>query len=232
MTRFFWSIQPGYLSDELIAAEHRELHRVAELLHKRETARQDNSLRYWAGFGWALHMRHKLLSGEMDLRGSGHNTPIVANEPPERWPALTTDSGRQFEQLKSTCRSPGRIPLPQNAQQLWSQHKYSLLARNQLLYRQIGPQLAAKEIAFAELAQLLTTELQQRPLSGGIRNAVQHMWGYVSDQPEKIPDIDHWPLAQMIKELQSRAFNSRAEYLIHSTALSELGSWLTLPAPK
>ncbi len=226
MDMFFWNINPGYFSDELIAAEHQELHRVAEHLHKRETARQDNSLRYWAGFGWALRMRHKLLACEMELRGSGHSTPIEDNENPERWPPIYRAIGQQFELLKSAQQTPGRIPPPHNPQQLWSQHKYSLLARNQQLYRQIGPQLAENRYSFNALAQLLTEQLQSRPLLGGIINAVQHMWGYVSDRPQKIPDIDNWPVQQILGELQTRVANNRADYLLHSTALSELLAWL------
>ncbi len=127
----------------------------------------------------------------------------------------------------------GRIPLPENEQQLWSQHKYSVLARDPNIYKQIGKEVSVKNINFAGLANLLAGLLRTPPGRGGIRNAAQHMWGYVSDDP--VPgktNVNSWSLPRLLQETQRRAKTMNVSYLLNSTALGELMAWLpgVLPA--
>src|SRR5690606_14039132 len=86
---------------------------------------------------------------------------------------------RQFGQLRLRYQGgvSGRIPLPANAQQLWSQHKYSIMARDVNLYKQLGKQVAQfkPNQDYAELAYQLTTALMGKPNLGGIQNALLHM---------------------------------------------------------
>ena len=75
-----------------------------------------------------------------------------------------TPPGEQFALLRGKYegREAGRIPLPGNAQQLWAQHKYSVMARDVQLYREVGRALASPESppdkVFAELAALLAAD--------------------------------------------------------------------------
>ena len=58
-----------------------------------------------------------------------------------RWPRTFIDRpGTQFELLagKQADGPGGRIPLPASTQQLWAQHKYSVMARSQRAYRELG----------------------------------------------------------------------------------------------
>ena len=128
---------------------------------------------------------------------------------------------------KYVGKEEGRIPLPKNQQQLWSQHKYSVLARNPNLYKKIGGDVAKMALDFDRLCTILTEILREQPAEGGIRNAVQHMWGYVSDDAmENRRYINAWPLRKLLSEVQKRATSNRVPYLITSTALSELMVWL------
>ena len=89
--------------------------------------------------------------------------------------------GRQFELLagKYRDREPGRIPLPLTSHELWAQHKYSVLARSQAVYRDLGRRVARLRgrDGFDEVALELTTLLREAPDPGNLRNAVQHLWG-------------------------------------------------------
>ena len=184
-----WDINPGYLNRQSLLGEHRELHGIVSIIvnKKKGYSRHPETLR-WIGYGWALKMRHKMLSCEMALRGYTDRTPVKTYSNKGKWPEIYIDNPDcQFKLLKEkyTGKEQGRIPLPKKPQQLWSQHKYSVLARNQNLYKRIGPDVSKNAMDFASLALLLTEELRQQPSEGGIKNAVQHMWGYVSDKSDK-----------------------------------------------
>jgi hypothetical protein len=148
------------------------------------------------------------------------------------WPEVYIDEpGRQFQLLESKYknREPGRILLPENAQQLWSHHKYSVLARDVTKYKVIGRTVSVMKPGadFSELARILTEILREQPSVGGIRNALQHMWGYVSDNFFRSQhDIVSWSLQRLLNETQRLALASEESYLLSSTALSELQAWV------
>lgn len=227
-----WDISPGYLNRQSLLGEHCELHALSSIIQncRKGYSRHPETLR-WKSYGWALSLRHRLLAEEMALRSYNHRSPVSSPENRGDWPADYVDRpGRQFEILKSKYRDRenGRIPLPENVQQLWSQHKYSVLARDESLYRRIGPGLASGSgPGFSELSEMLTDILRREPKEGGIRNAVQHMWGHVSDcEPGPGNRADSLPLRQMLREIQERACRNDENYLISSTALSELMAWI------
>ncbi|MEJ2041154.1 MAG: DUF1722 domain-containing protein [Desulfosarcinaceae bacterium] len=200
-----WDINPGYLNRQSLLGEHRELHGIVSI-------------------------RHKLLACEMALRGYTDRSPVTTGSNRGKWPDAYIDSpGRQFMLLRAKYvgKEEGRIPLPRNQQQLWGQHKYSVLARNPNLYKKIGVDVSKMAVDFDRLCTILTEILREQPKKGGIRNAVQHMWGYVSDGAMEIQrDINTWPLRRLLSEVQKRAYSKRVPYLIASTALSELMVWL------
>lgn len=164
----------------------------------------------WADLGWTLRQRHQLLSAEMTLRGFTDKTPVVTRTKKDKWPQIYIDEPfRQFQILEAKYqdKEPGRIPLSKNAQQLRSQHKYSVLARAQNLYKKVGQDVTGTKSGddFAELTKRLTEALRQAPSIGELRNALQHMWGHVSDCPA-VPksDVESWSLSRLLEEIQRR----------------------------
>ena len=230
-----WDINPGYLNRQSLLAEHRELHGIISIIvHcKKGYSRHPETMR-WVGHVDALRQRHGLLACEMALRGFTDRTSVTApsDEGICVWPHTYIDEpGRQFQllKLKYAQKEGGRIPLPKNAQELWRHHKYSVLARNPNVYKDIGSEIAEMKRDFSELALQLTEMLRTRSNEGGIRNAVQHMWGYVSETPTRDgEDVNAWSLRRLLQETQKRAMATGTgnSYLRSSTALSELMAWL------
>lgn len=228
-----WDINPGYLNRQSLLGEHRELHGIVSILvnRKRGYAHHPETVR-WVGYGWALRQRHRLLAAEMSLRGYTDRSPVITRAREGLWPETSIDEPfRQFQILeeKYCGKEQGRIPLPTNAQMLWSQHKYSVLARDVNLYRKIGGEVSPMKSGrdFSALANMLAELLRVRPATGGIRNALQHMWGYVSDTEQfSKGEIESWSLSRLLKEVQGLALASKDRYLLSSTALSELKVWI------
>jgi len=226
-----WDINPGYLNRQSLLGEHRELHGIGSIIlnKKKGYSRHPETIR-WGGYGWALERRHRQLACEMALRGYTDRSPINMRSNQGVWPEQYIDEpGRQYQLLREKYKDKeeGRIPLPRTAQQLWSQHKYSVLARDQNLYRDIGRDAACGKCEFSELGLLLTETLRISPSEGGIRNALQHMWGYVSDDRDQHQNyIQNWSLRELLTEIQKRAKEQNEQYLIASTALSDLMVWL------
>ena len=247
-----WDVHPGYLNRQSLLGEHRELHAIVAVIDEGKSgyANHPETCR-WRGCGWALRMRHALLVGEMALRGYTDRSPVTSSSNAGKWPQVYVDApARQFELLrgKYAGREAGRIPLPRTLHELWSHHKYSVLARDVQEYKSIGRDVASQSVEFAELAGRLTELLRGRPDEGGIRNAALHMWGYVSDSvvpdrgrgrqagdigdpgdldlPSDRADPSVAPLRSLLGEIAERVRASGEPYLLHSTALSELAVWL------
>ncbi len=231
-----WDLHPGYLNRQSLLGEHRELHGMVSIIvnGKKGYSRHPETLR-WADFGWALYKRHQLLAAEMRLRGYNDKSPVTTRENRSEWPAIYIDEPFvQIQLLKEKYKdkNPGRIPLPLNAQQMWRHHKYSIMARDVSLYKKTGADVAlmAPGDDFSDLARLLTEKLRISPSQGGLRNALQHMWGYVSDKyDESRQDMNDWPLATLLGRIQDLGVRHQQPYLMESTALSELAVWIELP---
>ncbi|MBU1052862.1 MAG: DUF1722 domain-containing protein [Proteobacteria bacterium] len=226
-----WDISPGYLNNQSLLGEHRELHAIVSIIsnNKKGYARHPETLR-WKSFGWALSKRHSLLVSEMSLRNFKHHTPVDLLSAKDIWPDTFIDSpGSQFGLLKNKYidRSPGRIPLPRNTKELWAHHKYSVMARNPGLYKLIGKKISKfkKYEGFNELALELTEILRIRPATGNLKNTTDHMWGYVSGNLTN-RGTDSMSLNEILSEIQRLAIMYKEPYLMASTALSELRSWL------
>ncbi|WP_126455936.1 DUF1722 domain-containing protein [Sulfuriflexus mobilis] len=228
-----WDINPGYLNRQSLLGEHRELHGIVSIIvnRKRGYAQHPETLR-WVGYGWALRQRHALLSAEMTLRGYTDRSPVATRSNKGLWPEIFIDEpSRQFQILASKYinKEPGRIALPTTAQQLWSQHKYSVLARDENLYRRLGREVASMKPGddFSDLANMLALQLRVAPSPGGIRNALHHMWGYVSEYSSGMKHaVLSWSLQRLLLETQRRSMENTCSYLLASTALSELRVWL------
>jgi len=228
-----WDVNPGYLNDQSLLGEHRELHGIVSIItnNKKGYSRHPETLR-WVGFGWALRQRHQLLCAEMSLRGFQDKTPVPLRAKKDAWPSDYIDApGVQYDLLmaKYLEKSAGRIPLPETSQALWAQHKYSVMARDLKSYKSLGQLVAKtrKRTKFYELAYELSTILRERPDSGGVRNALQHMWGYVNHFSERPPEVIHQlGEKELLKEIQRLSQQYQVTYITSSTALSELAAWL------
>lgn len=224
-----WDIHPGYLNRNSLLGEHNELHALVSICvhQKKGYAHHPETLR-WRDFLHSLAVRHDILVAEMDLRGYKHRSPLVIAPDYRFWPASYIDPpARQFELLRQKYRNreSGRIPLPRSTHQLWAQHKYSVLARDPTIYQELGQRVA--QVDFEQLSQELVEVLRRPPTRGGLRNAIEQMWGYVSDyaSPDERRQATN-NIASALALIQQLAYAHRVEYVLHSTALSELTVWL------
>ncbi len=228
-----WDIHPGYLNRQSLLGEHRELHGIVSILenHKKGYARHPETLR-WVGYGWAIQKRHALLASEMALRGYKDKSPVVMNSNQSYWPEAFIDLPLiQYRLLKKKYieKEKGRIPLPETAQEIWRQHKYSIMARDQKLYRELGREISCMSPGedFSALSDLLLYTMRKTPSSGGIYNSIQHMWGHVSlHYSGNKSETQGWTAKKLLTETQGLALLHHESYLISSTALSELEVWL------
>ncbi len=228
-----WDIDPGYLNDQSLLGEHRELHGIVSILsnNKKGYSRHPETLR-WKGHGWALRQRHQLLKAEMSLRGFNERTPLSLRSNKDKWPDKYIDNpGHQYSLLRGKYinKNQGRIPIPKNTQEIWAQHKYSVMARDPKLYKSIGRTAAGLEKfeMFEELSDTLVSILRTRPSQTRTMNSLQHMWGYVSGysvNPTNEKILDNQKL--LLMEIQKLSKKHNIKYLLHSTALSEIGAWI------
>ncbi len=227
-----WDINPGYLNRQSLLGEHRELHGIVSIIanNKKGYSRHPETLR-WVEYGWALTTRHKLLAAEMELRNFNERSPVSMDANEGVWPTIYIDPpGKQLDILKEKYqdREKGRIPLPRTAQELWSHHKYSILARDIGLYQEIGRTVAKMrpDDDFSSLFQRITEKLRCAPFPGGMKNAIQHMWGHVAEEySDSRQQVADWSCNELFGKMQQLAVKMEEPYLMHSTALSELKIW-------
>lgn len=228
-----WDVNPGYLNRQSLLGEHRELHAIVSIIrnNKKGYSRHPETLR-WYGFGWALSQRHRLLAAEMNLRGYVDRTPVLLKTHRQKWPGVFVDPpATQLTILmrKYKNKEQGRIPLPRNVQQLWAQHKYSVMARDVAEYKYIGGWIASQKTgsAIVDIYPELVSLLRCPPAEGNLRDAVQHMWGYVS-QYESLSGktMERKTTRGLLAEIQRLVFLHNIVYLKESTALSELQAWM------
>lgn len=229
-----WDIHPGYLSDQSLLGEHREVHAVHTIIvqNKRGYAHHPETMR-WRGSLGVLRVRHQMIVAEMDLRGFGHHSPMGGPPDKDRWPQRFIDPpARQLAVLarKYGCEKSGRIPLPRDVQQLWAQHKYSMLARDPARYREVGrwvsnrPRITEIDSLMSELVRTIRSE----PPKNRLYNAVEHLWGYVKDFVD-VGEPGHGgdPFVLM-RRIQELVLQHRVRYLMESTALSDLAAWVSV----
>ncbi len=227
-----WDLSPGYLNRQSLLGEHRELHGIVSIIrhHKKGYSKHPETLR-WVGYGWALKQRHRLLVAEMGLRGYNDYTPVLLRSNKGIWPDDYIDSpATQIAILKNKYRAlePGRIPLPKRTQELWAQHKYSVMARSISAYQDIGKWVATKTGTkeMASVALELLSILRTPPEPRLIDNALLHLWGYVSKYSTmRNMEIEKQSRQALLKHIQELSFAHNIRYLIESTAVSELTAW-------
>jgi hypothetical protein len=227
-----WDLHPGYLNRQSLLGEHRELHGLVSIIkyNKKGYSKHPETLR-WAGLGWALKQRHKLLVAEMNLRGYKDRSPVLLKSKPGAWPETYIDKPAQqiyilkekYKQLES-----GRIPLPKNAQEFWAQHKYSVMARDITTYKNIGKWVTTKSGSkeLHNVSAEITTILRAPPEQRLIENTLLHMWGYVSKHSSiSGKKLDLLSMKSLLKKIQFLSLSNNVIYLNESTSLSELNAW-------
>jgi len=228
-----WDVNPGYLNRQSLLGEHRELHGIYIILkeHKKGYSKHPETLR-WKGYGWALHQRHTIIREEMKLRGYKDQSPVRSFSNQDVWPEKYIDLPEdQFKLLESKYKDKesGRMPLPKTTQELWAQHKYSVLARDPETYKAIGKRVSTlkQKKDFSDLS-LELTEILRQPVKGNrLRNALEHMWGYVADYSlVKRETLDTFDSIDLLAEVRAMTVQHKVPYLITSTAISELGAWI------
>jgi Pyrimidine dimer DNA glycosylase len=87
-----WDVNPGYLNQQSLLGEHREIHAIVSILTDgmRGYARHPETRR-WAKALWALKTRHDLVVSEMELRGYHHRSPVLASRA-QGWPEAFIDT--------------------------------------------------------------------------------------------------------------------------------------------
>ena len=228
-----WDVAAGYLNRQSLLGEHSELHGLYTIVRDgRDGYSRHPETRRWVGALNALAGRHALLVAEMQLRGYVDRTPLRVRRP-ARWPStFVTPPAEQLALLrqKYVGREHGRIALPRNAQQLWAQHKYSVMARDPEAYRTIGRTVARTggSNLMASLARDLVLMLRTTPDAGRLVNALEHMWGYVSEVagPEE-RRAHRRSAAALLAATQALALRYRQPFLLASTALSELAAFVS-----
>jgi uncharacterized protein YbgA (DUF1722 family) len=224
-----WDISPGYLSRQSLLGEHRELHGLVSILvHGKSGYSRHPETKRWVGHLPALKWRHAVLAAEMTLRGYADRTPIAC-DPLVAWPdTFVTAPGDQLRLLAAKYRlaMKGRIPLPASVQELWAHHKYSVMARDQELYRTLGRRVSRmrRGTSLAPLAAELVQVLRREPPGAELVNAVEHIWGHVSTYATaeeraraSVVTHDRFGISCGI------AVRIAEPYLMASTALGELG---------
>jgi len=227
-----WDLDAGYLSRQRLLGEHREIHGMYVVLSEdRKGYRQHPETVRWEKTLPAVALRHAQLAAEMAVRGYNHRSPIVLDDYAPVWPDTFIDTPAAQAALLAQKYGPderGRLPLPKNNQQLWAQHKYSVMARSPARYKDLGPRVAKLRGAPSDaLWQELIEVLREPPALPRTRNAVAHMWGYVSKHvdtaeralvEQRMERHLRWVLDRVVALSQQHGVT----YLLESTALGEL----------
>lgn len=168
----------------------------------------------------------------MNLRGYMDRTPVLLKTQPQKWPDVFVDApATQFSILagKYKNKEQGRIPLPKNVQQLWAQHQYSVMARDEAEYKYLGGWVASKKTGkrIGDIYPELVSLLRCPPAEGNLRETIRHMQDYVRAYLSSSETaIERDSTRDMLKQIQRLAFLHDIVYLKESTALGELQAWI------
>ncbi len=181
---------------------------------------------HWVGHEGALVVRLNQLIAEMRLRKIA--TPDYQRVPAGAviWPVrFSLPAAEQMAELarRAAQGKLGRISVPKSEHEIWARYKYSVMARNHVTYQTFGRLVAVRAFNFDELLLEMMHAQRVSPVEPDLRNAVQHMWGYVSAFSRLRPDT--CGSAELLKELQEQAQLNKVLYLTNSTALGELALW-------
>jgi len=211
-----WDISPGYLDRQQLQAELQALKAVSASL---PDAVSDPELRRWQGYREALAWRQAVLFAELHLNKDPGPARIQVTGP-VTWPqGFEMPPAAQLQAV-----GQGRIARPRNPQELWAQHKYSVMARDPAWYQALGQRVAQERGAdLAALAEELVLILREVPPPGRLVNALEHLWGYVAGQAtEGEREAARRSPGALFNTTRRLALRLQQPYLLASTALSDL----------
>lgn len=228
-----WDVNPGYLNRQSLLGEHRELHAIVSIIKNEKTgySQHPETLR-WQGFGWALNRRHTLLAAEMNLRGYRDQSPVSLKTTAGKWPDVFVDPpAEQLNILAGKYKTieQGRIPLPRNVQQLWAQHHYSVMARDEAEHKYLGGWVASRKSGkgVMDIYPELVCLLRCPPVPGNLTATIGQMWECVCAYvPCTGNTADLKTPGALLKKIQRLAFLHDIAPLKESTALGELPAWM------
>lgn len=223
-----WDIRPGYLNLQSLLGEHREIHALVSIIenNKRGYAHHPETLRWKPHLG-TLKLRHDQDFTEMTVRGYQHHSP-VGESALGPWPeAYLDEPGAQFEILRHRYRDKesGRISLPETIQQLWAQHRYSVLARDPEFVHKVELQLRRgdESLRFGTLAAELVARLRRPPVEEHLLNTLVQMQQRGYDK-KWTPQGQRLDASAILTDIVRTAHSHRA--ILQSTALSDFAFWL------
>ncbi|PID27730.1 MAG: hypothetical protein CSB55_08040 [Candidatus Cloacimonadota bacterium] len=214
-------ISPAYLNNDDLLSEYRKLkNKSYSELNQNFPGRYRYRL---ANFASEIKLRNLIEIDEDEFKNT---------DEPEKYPTEYYENAyKQFDLLKIRYKgkSDARISVPETLQELWRQHKYSIMARNISLYKKTGHFVAEHNDLkyFSDIYAFLAVEMQKKPSKNAVLNVLQHMWGYISNasnlKKSEVPGLD---LFSFFKEIQHCVKLSGQKYLYEQIALSELGIWI------
>lgn len=182
----------------------------------------------WADHPGGLAVLRRTVEAELALRGVSTGNPArLDDSAPVTWPELDRDALIEEWRRRTDLRE-GRIPPPHRLTDLWAQHKYSVMARSPAGAREIGGALGRQDrsLDVETLLPRLVLDLRKPPPAGRLRDAVMHMWGYVSPVARtRGLEPDYEDLAATVGTIAAIALEEPRGYLATSTALSDLVVW-------
>ncbi len=217
-----WDLDAGFLDDELLT----EQMRLLSGLINDQTSRDKRLSAHWITHEEALVVRLNQLIAEMRLRNIAtpeyqriYNGTVI-------WPVRLQEPLKDQLQRLAERREKGqfgRIAVPANERELWAIYRYSVMARSHNAFISLGQQVASRQISFEDLLLEVVHAARAEPHQPDVQNALQQMWGYVSDhsfiRPNEVNNTE------LLAEVQLLAKQSNSEYLLKSTSLGELAFW-------
>ena len=231
-----WDIHPGYLSRQNLLGQHVEIHAIFSVITcgKEGYARHPETMR-WRQNLQRLREMHRLTVAEMCLRGYGHRSPLPEVDcggdgesfcwvnPPEY------QFGLLHAKYAPTARV-GRIPLPKRGSHFWAHHKYAVMSRGYVYYKEIQAYMRDKTDCLIEeegalvsrVLEIIHSPMEQR----AFRNTVDHLWGYfkeiatVAEKEAYLAKKETEP-ALLLPYFYQLASAYGIEYLLHSTIFTD-----------
>jgi pyrimidine dimer DNA glycosylase len=228
-----WDISAGYLNDRSLLGEHRELHGIVSIHVNalRGYSKHPETIR-WTGCLTGLARRHEQLVAEMTLRGMRHLSPLAVAPRKIAWPStFLAAPGEQLQRLrrKYAGKAKGRIRLPNDAAEIWAQHRFSLWARDASECRAFrrAAERAHGRAGILPVALALTHVLREAPSRSRIVDTLERMWSHVSRSATAMDRrAARGGPADLLRTIQELAVRDREAVLTSSTALSELAVFL------
>lgn len=222
-----WDVPPGYLNRGNLLGEHRELHAVyAVIFHGKKGYSRHPETQRWRGCIGGLIRRHQALVAEMTLRGYRHKSFLLDPDRAPVFPRGFIDPPhRQYALIREKCQAAGRgrIPIPETADQMWRQHRFSVSARDETVFQTIERgfqrQPREKDLRFAPLAETLVHLLRRSPTRNGLLRALGDMEAEAGILPGNSEPADR------LRRLQTAAVAETIDSILETTAISELSIW-------